>query len=116
CTPLSPQEGTSQGLVKSPAATGGTAATDAHYTVTSSGGATTPRTVNQSTGGGTWVSLGSLGFTAGGSGQQVSLSDAANRTVAADAVKLARDNSGHTDNQKTVFSLGHDPAGNPPHA
>jgi RHS repeat-associated protein len=102
-----PQDGTYQVFVKYPAA----AATNAQYTVTTTGGSTT-RTVNQSTGAGTWVSLGSFSFTAGGTGQKVSLSDAANGTVAADAVKLVRDNSADTDNEKTLFSFGYDPDGN----
>jgi hypothetical protein len=55
-----PQDGTYEVFVKYPAVTG--AATSAPYAVTHSAG-TTPKTVNQTTNAGTWVSLGSFAFT-----------------------------------------------------
>ncbi|HEY9472737.1 MAG TPA: DNRLRE domain-containing protein [Mycobacteriales bacterium] len=102
-----PQDGTYQVFVKYPSAS----ATNAPYTVTTTTGSTTVP-VNQTTGEGTWVSLGSYPFTVNGSGQKVSLTDNANGVVAADAVKLVRDNSGDVDNEDTSFSFAYDPNGN----
>ncbi|MCO5974143.1 golvesin C-terminal-like domain-containing protein [Actinoallomurus soli] len=106
-----PEDGTYQVFVKYPDGVSG-AATNASYTVRDGSGGTMAKTVDQSTGGGTWVSLGSYTFKRDGTGQQVTLSDAANGTVLADAVKLVRDNSGDTDNEKTDFAYGYDPNGN----
>ncbi|HEX5492978.1 MAG TPA: polymorphic toxin-type HINT domain-containing protein, partial [Mycobacteriales bacterium] len=103
-----PQDGTYQVFVKFPAA----AATNAPYTITDSTGASTTVPVNQSTGAGTWVSLGSHPFTTTAAGQKVTLTDNANGVVAADAVKLVRDNSADVDNEDTSFSFGYDPNGN----
>jgi RHS repeat-associated protein len=103
-----PQDGTYEVFVRYPS---GGSATNAPYTVTSSGGSTT-RAVNQQANGGTWVSLGSFSFTADGPDQKVTLSDNANGTVAADAVKLVRDHSADVDNEKTDFSFSYDPDGN----
>jgi RHS repeat-associated protein len=105
-----PEDGTYQVYAKYPTVSG--AATNASYTVRDGAGGTANKTVNQSSGGGTWVSLGSYTFKRDGTGQQVTLSDAANGTVVADAVKLVRDNSGDTDNEKTDFSYAYDPNGN----
>lgn len=85
------------------------AATDAPFKVTHSTGETT-RTVNQSTGPGTWVSLGSYSFTESGS-QKVTLTDAANGTVVADGIKLVRANTGETDNEKKDFTYKYDANG-----
>ncbi|WP_154937200.1 DNRLRE domain-containing protein [Micromonospora palomenae] len=103
-----PQSGTYQVFARYPTVTG--AATDAKYTV-SHGGGNTPKTVNQTTGAGTWVSLGSYSFTEGNS-HKVSLSDQATGTVAADAVKLVRDNTGEMDDEEQEYKYRYDPNGN----
>src|SRR6266508_1736558 len=82
------------------------AATDARFTVSHAGGSTTT-TVNQATGGGTWVSLGSFSF-AEGNTHSVSLSDQASGTVVADAVKLVRNNSGDVDTEAKDYTYGYD--------
>lgn len=61
-------------------------ATNASYTVTHAGGASTV-TVNQTLRGGQWVLLGTYQMTAG-AGHKIRLSDHANGVVVADAVKL----------------------------
>ncbi|MEV1154936.1 hypothetical protein AB0J27_05960 [Micromonospora chokoriensis] len=103
-----PQSGSYQVYARFPAVSG--AATDAKYTVTSSAG-TTVKTVNQTAGAGTWVSLGSYSF-AEGNAQKVTLSDQATGTVVADAVKLVRDNSADVDNEKHDYSYRYDTNGN----
>ena len=42
----------------------------------------------------------------------MTLTDQAGGTVAADAVKLVRDNAADTDNEKKTFAYGYDPDGN----
>ncbi|MGW0998335.1 golvesin C-terminal-like domain-containing protein [Streptomyces sp. NPDC002523] len=103
-----PQDGTYTVYAKYPQVTG--AATAAAYTVTHDG-TNTAKTVNQSTGAGTWVSLGAYSFTQGGT-SSVSLAQNTGGTVSADAVKLVRDNSADTDNEKHTFTYSHDPNGN----
>nr|WP_307661548.1 DNRLRE domain-containing protein [Streptomyces sp. V1I1] len=102
-----PQDGTYEVFARHGDVTG--AATDAPFKVTHSTGETT-RTVNQSTGSGTWVSLGSYSFTESGS-QKVTLTDAANGTVVADGIKLVRSNTGETDNEKKDFTYKYDANG-----
>ncbi|HEX6500295.1 MAG TPA: DNRLRE domain-containing protein [Micromonosporaceae bacterium] len=97
------QAGTYQVYVRYPQGT----ATNAGYTITSSGGASTTRTVDQTRNAGTWVSLGSYSFDEGNS-QTIRLTDAANGTVNADAVKLVRDNSGDVDNEQKDYTYGYD--------
>src|SRR6266511_163329 len=87
-----PQDGNYDVYVRYAAGT----ATNAGYKVDYTGGSAT-KVVNQTTGAGTWVPLGRYAFTADGTGQKVTLSDNANGTVVADAVKLVRDNSAETD-------------------
>ncbi|MET7818024.1 DNRLRE domain-containing protein [Micromonospora zamorensis] len=103
-----PQAGSYQVYARFPTVSG--AATDAKYTVTSSAGPTV-KTVNQTAGAGTWVSLGSYSF-AEGNAQKVTLSDQATGTVVADAVKLVRDNSADVDNEKHDYSYRYDTNGN----
>ncbi|WP_262285999.1 DNRLRE domain-containing protein [Micromonospora sp. MA102] len=103
-----PQAGTYEVFARYPQVTG--AATDAKYTI-SHGGGDTPKTVNQTTNTGTWVSLGSYSFTEGNR-HKVSLSDQATGTVVADAVKLVRDNTGEADNEKHDYRYRYDPNGN----
>lgn len=85
-------------------------ASNAPYTVHHSGGATVVR-VDQRQRAGEWVSLGSFAF-AEGNTQKVTLSDAADGTVVADAVKLVRDNTGETDTEKKTFGYRYDTNGN----
>ncbi|MEV4755359.1 DNRLRE domain-containing protein [Micromonospora sp. NPDC049559] len=103
-----PQAGSYEVFVRYPQVTG--AATDAKYTVNHNGGSTV-KTVDQTTGSGTWVSLGSYSF-AEGNAQKISLSDQAGGTVVADAVKLVRANAGEVDNEKQDYSYRYDPNGN----
>ncbi|MET8360675.1 RHS repeat-associated core domain-containing protein, partial [Micromonospora sp. NPDC005171] len=103
-----PQAGTYQVYARFPTVSG--AATDAKYTVNSSAGPTV-KTVNQTAGAGTWVSLGSYSF-AEGNTQKVTLSDQATGTVVADAVKLVRDNATDVDNEKHDYSYRYDANGN----
>jgi len=102
-----PQDGNYDVYVKYAAGT----ATNASYKVDYNGGSAT-KAVNQTTGAGTWVSLGRYAFTAAGANQKVTLTDNANGTVVADAVKLVRDRSADVDNEKTSFGYGYDPNGN----
>ncbi|MEV1154938.1 DNRLRE domain-containing protein [Micromonospora chokoriensis] len=103
-----PQSGTYEVRAWFPAVSG--AATDAKFTV-NHGGGNSLRTVNQAANGGTWVSLGSYSFAEGNS-HKVSLTDQATGTVLADAVKLVRDNSAETDDEKHDYSYRYDPNGN----
>ena len=103
-----PQDGTYEVFVRYPTVSG--AATDARYTVTHNG-ASTVRTVNQSANAGTWVSLGSFAFDEG-NGHRIELSDQANGTVLADAVKLVRDNAADVDNEKHDYAYRYDPNNN----
>ena len=104
-----PQDGTYQVYVRYPAVTG--AATTAQYTVAYNGGSATD-TVDQSHNGGTWVLVGSYAFTQANTGQKISLAQNATGTVAADAVKVVRDNSGDTQPKPEAFSYTYDPDGN----
>ncbi|MGP3956480.1 DNRLRE domain-containing protein [Nonomuraea sp. 3N208] len=88
----------------------GATATNAKYTVKHQGGEANV-TVDQTQNPGTWVELGSYTFTAGTT-HSVTLTDDANGTVAADAVKLVRDNSGEADAEKKDFAYTYDPNAN----
>ncbi|WBB91605.1 DNRLRE domain-containing protein [Verrucosispora sp. WMMC514] len=103
-----PQAGTYEVFARYPQVSG--AATDARYTV-KHGGGDTVKTVNQTANAGTWVSLGSYSLTEGNS-HTVSLSDQATGTVVADAVKVVRDTTGVTDNEKVDYAYRYDPNGN----
>jgi RHS repeat-associated protein len=104
-----PQDGTYQVFVRYPQVSG--AATAASYTVGFHGGSTAVA-VDQSKNGGTWVSLGSFAFTQADTGQKVTLAQNGTGTVAADAVKVVRDNSADVDNEKTAFTYSYDANGN----
>ena len=103
-----PQSGSYEVFVHYPNVSG--AATDAKFSIANAAG-TTVKTVNQTTGSGTWVSLGSYTFNEGAT-HKVSLSDQATGTVVADTVKLVRDNSADVDNEKQDFTYSYDPNGN----
>jgi RHS repeat-associated protein len=103
-----PQGGTYEVFVSYPNVSG--AATDATFTVTHAGGST-DKTVNQAANSGTWVSLGSFGFTEGGN-HKITLRQRGTGTVVADAVKLVRNNSGETDAEKYEYTYRYDANGN----
>ncbi|WP_338694773.1 DNRLRE domain-containing protein [Streptomyces sp. Q6] len=103
-----PQDGTYEVFVRYPKMTG--AATDTKFTVDHDGGSAA-KTVNQTANTGSWVSLGSYAFVEDGP-QKVTVTDAANGTVLADAVKLVRSNSGDTDNEKKDFTYTYNANGN----
>ncbi|WP_328415184.1 hypothetical protein OG470_22535 [Micromonospora sp. NBC_00389] len=103
-----PKSGTYQVYARYPTVSG--AATNAEYTVRHAAGSAVA-TVNQSANAGTWVSLGSFSFTEGNT-QKITLSDRSGGTVAADAIKLVRDNGGETDAEKYDYTYGYDPNGN----
>ncbi|MGP3918661.1 RHS repeat domain-containing protein [Nonomuraea sp. 10N515B] len=88
----------------------GATATNARYSVKHQGGEAGV-TVDQTQNAGTWVELGSYTLTAG-TAHSVTLTDAANGTVAADAVKLVRDTTGETDAEKKDFAYTYDPNAN----
>ncbi|MBE1605586.1 DNRLRE domain-containing protein [Actinopolymorpha pittospori] len=105
-----PQDGTYQVFVRYPQVTG--AASSAAYTVTHATG-TAPKTVNQTTNTGSWVSLGSFTFDEDKTNQKVTLAQNATGVVTADAIKLVRDRSGDpADDEKSSFEYGYDPNGN----
>ncbi|MET9251078.1 RHS repeat-associated core domain-containing protein [Nonomuraea sp. NPDC003709] len=98
-----PSDGTYKVQVRYPS---GATATNATYKVKHQGGEASV-TLDQTKNSGTWVELGSYAFTAG-TAHSVTLTDEANGTVAADAVRLVRDNSGDTDAEKKDFSYTYD--------
>ncbi|MFC5264964.1 polymorphic toxin-type HINT domain-containing protein [Kribbella qitaiheensis] len=103
-----PADGKYTVYVRYPAVTG--ASTAAPYSV-STGGAPVSKPVNQTTGAGTWVSLGQYTFAEATTGS-VSLTPATTGTVVADAVKVVRDNTGETDAEKKDFTYTYDTNGN----
>nr|WP_240973931.1 DNRLRE domain-containing protein [Nonomuraea sp. FMUSA5-5] len=98
-----PSDGTYKVQVRYPT---GATATNATYKVKHKDGEAAV-TLDQTQNPGTWVDLGSYTFTAG-TAHTVTLTDEANGTVAADAVKLVRDNSGDTDTEKKDFTYTYD--------
>ncbi|MER6919120.1 DNRLRE domain-containing protein [Streptomyces spiralis] len=104
-----PEDGTYTLYARYPQVSG--ASTAAVYTLHHDDGSTTTSTVDQTKNAGTWVSLGSAAFKQGNA-SSISLAQNASGTVAADAVKLVRDNSADTDNEKHDFSYTYDPNGN----
>ncbi|HEX6340286.1 RHS repeat-associated core domain-containing protein [Umezawaea sp.] len=81
-------------------------ATDASYTVEHDGGVATVK-VDQTTRQGEWVPLGTWDFTED-TERKVVLSGAAGGSVTADAVRLARDNSGDVDTEEKRFEYVYD--------
>ncbi|MET7334213.1 DNRLRE domain-containing protein [Nonomuraea sp. NPDC005650] len=102
-----PSDGTYKVQARYPS---GATATNATYKVKHEGGEASV-TLDQTKTPGTWVELGSYAFTAG-TAHSVTLTDDANGIVAADAVKLVRDNSGESDTEKKDFSYTYDPNAN----
>jgi RHS repeat-associated protein len=81
-------------------------ATDATYTVEHDGGVDT-KPVDQTQRVGEWVSLGSHAYTED-QVKKITLTDNANGTVVADAVKLVRDGTGEVDNEQKTFGYAYD--------
>ncbi|MBQ0897318.1 hypothetical protein KBX37_30360, partial [Micromonospora sp. U56] len=102
------QTGTYEVFVRYPQVAG--AASDSKFTIKHSVGSTV-KTVNQATGSGTWVSIGSYAFSEGGA-HDITLTDQATGTVVADVVKLVRDNSADLDNEKHDYMYEYDANGN----
>ncbi|WP_258308878.1 DNRLRE domain-containing protein [Streptomyces sp. NWU339] len=104
-----PENGTYTAYVKYPEVTGATTA--AKYTLTH-GTTTEPAiTKDQTAGPGTWVSLGDYALKRG-EDTELKLEQNSTGTVVADAVKLVRDNSADTDNEKKTFTYAYDANGN----
>ncbi|MGI5519790.1 DNRLRE domain-containing protein [Micromonospora sp. CA-259024] len=103
-----PKDGRYTAYVKFPAVAG--AATAAKFSLTHSGG-TTDKTVDQTSGAGTWLSLGAFDFTQG-NGAKLTLAQNADGVVVADGVKLVRDTSGEIDEEKHDFRYAYDLNGN----
>ncbi|MEV6245316.1 DNRLRE domain-containing protein, partial [Streptomyces sp. NPDC051742] len=102
-----PQDGSYTAYAKYPTTSG--ASTAAKYTVTHGSG-TTDKAVNQTTGGGTWVSLGAFTFKQGNTSKITLATDASGKVVA-DAVKIVRTVT-ETDNEKKNFTYSYDLNGN----
>ncbi|MEV5496667.1 DNRLRE domain-containing protein [Nonomuraea fuscirosea] len=98
-----PSDGTYKVEVQYPS---GATATNATYKVKHKDGEATVA-LDQTKNAGTWVELGSYTFTAG-TANTVTLTDEADGTVVADAVKLVRDNSGESDTEKKDFTYTYD--------
>ncbi|MGW4166799.1 golvesin C-terminal-like domain-containing protein [Streptomyces chartreusis] len=105
-----PKDGTYAAYVKFPKVTG--AATTAKYTLTHASG-TVDKTIDQNAAAnqGTWVSLGSYSFKQGNEAK-LQMFQNSGGVVVADAVKLVRDNSAETDNEKRTFAYEYDLNGN----
>ncbi|MFJ9866301.1 DNRLRE domain-containing protein [Streptomyces sp. NPDC101165] len=100
-----PKDGTYTAYVKYPQVTG--AATTAKYTLTH--GTTTEPSVtkDQNANTGTWVSLGTYSLKQS-EDAKLKLDQNSGGVAVADAVKLVRDNSADTDNEKKTFSYTYD--------
>jgi RHS repeat-associated protein len=104
-----PKDGTYTAYVKYPKVAG--AATTAKYTLTHGTSTETPVTKDQNAGTGTWVSLGSYSLKQG-EDTKLELDQNSAGVVVADAVKLVRDTTGETDNEKKSFAYAYDVNGN----
>ncbi|MGW0121499.1 golvesin C-terminal-like domain-containing protein [Streptomyces sp. NPDC003327] len=104
-----PKDGTYTAYVKFPKVTG--AATSAKYTL-SHGTTTEPAvTRDQNAAAGTWVGLGNYALKQG-EDTKLKLEQSATGVVVADGVKLVRDNSAETDNEKRTSTYAYDVNGN----
>ncbi|MGW8680416.1 DNRLRE domain-containing protein [Streptomyces sp. NPDC055817] len=104
-----PKDGTYTAYVKFPKVIG--AATGAKYTLAHDGTTEPAVTKDQNAGTGTWVSLGSYSLKQG-NGTTLKLDQSSTGIAVADGVKLVRDNSGDTDNEKHAFAYAYDVNGN----
>ncbi|WP_372345906.1 DNRLRE domain-containing protein [Streptomyces sp. KL116D] len=100
-----PKDGSYTAYVRYPKVTG--AATAAKYTVTKSDGSTTDVVRDQNATPGAWVSLGSFTLTQGNAAKLQLFQNSAGAVVA-DGVKLVRDNSADTDDEKHAFAYAYD--------
>ncbi|MBB4908876.1 DNRLRE domain-containing protein [Actinophytocola algeriensis] len=103
--PVVPSDGTYEVFVRYPVAANG--AQFGTYTV-DTGSSRTSKNVNQTQGGGTWVSLGRHQLTAGTAAKVELSDDVAPGDLLADAVKLVRDNTGVPDNEAKTFIHAYD--------
>ncbi|MDX8036021.1 DNRLRE domain-containing protein [Lentzea sp. BCCO 10_0856] len=103
--PVIPADGSYEVFVKYPSGVSGSATNAPHKVETGTATSTVP--VNQTQRGGEWVSLGSFAFAAG-TAAKITVSDNADGTVLADAVKLVRNNSGEPDNESKTFTNTYD--------
>ncbi|WUK21446.1 DNRLRE domain-containing protein [Streptomyces sp. NBC_00371] len=104
-----PKDGTYTAYVKFPKVTG--AATGAKYTLVHDGTTEPVVTKDQNAGTGTWVSLGSYSLKQGNA-TTLKLDQSSTGITVADGVKLVRDNSADTDNEKHTFAYAYDVNGN----
>lgn len=95
--------------MKCPAVTG--AATAAKYTLSHGTTIEPAVTKDQTSGAGTWVSLGTYALKQG-EDTKLKLDQDSAGVVVADAVKLVRDNSAETDTEKRTFTYAYDVNGN----
>ena len=103
-----PADGTYEVLARYPKTA---TATDATYTIEHDGGQSSKK-VDQTQQASGWVSLGNYAYTADTT-KKITLSAAADGTVAADAVKLVRDHSGEDPSkQRKTFTQTYDPDDN----
>ncbi|MFI7672047.1 RHS repeat-associated core domain-containing protein, partial [Actinophytocola sp. NPDC049390] len=103
--PVVPADGTYEVFVRYPQAANGAQA--ATYAV-DTGTTRTFKGVDQTQGGGAWVSLGRHQLTAGTAAKVELSDDVATGDLLADAVKLVRDNTGVPDNEAKTFSHVYD--------
>jgi RHS repeat-associated protein len=96
--------------VKYPPVSG--AATSAPFKVTYSSGGSATTNVDQTTGAGTWVSLGEHNFSQTDTGQKITLTQSSTGIAVADAVRLVADTTGVTNTAHHQFTYGYDPTGN----
>ncbi|WP_442818795.1 golvesin C-terminal-like domain-containing protein [Streptomyces sp. NBC_01320] len=104
-----PKDGTYTAYVRYPKVTG--AATSAKYTLTQGSTSHPSVTKDQNAATGTWVSLGSYSLKQGNDAK-LKLDQNSAGIVVADSVKLVRETTGETDNEKKSFAYAYDVNGN----
>nr|WTB36335.1 DNRLRE domain-containing protein [Streptomyces sp. NBC_00830] len=104
-----PADGSYTAYVKYPRVTGAT--TSAKYTLTHGTTTETSVTKDQTANTGTWVSLGSYTLKQG-EDSKLKLDQSSTGIAVVDGVKLVRNNSGDTDNEKKNFAYAYDLNGN----
>ncbi|WP_405889592.1 DNRLRE domain-containing protein [Streptomyces sp. NBC_00133] len=104
-----PADGSYTAYVKYPKVTGAT--TSAKYTLTHGTTSETPVTKDQTANTGTWVSLGTYTLKQG-EDSKLKLDQSSTGIAVADGVKLVRNNSGDTDNERKNFAYTYDLNGN----
>ncbi len=104
-----PKDGTYAAYVKYPKVTG--AATTAKYTLTHGTTTEPSATKDQTANTGSWVSLGTYSLEQG-EDTELKLDQNSGGIAVADAVKLVRDTTGETDNEKKTLAYAYDVNGN----